>query len=89
MRIVETELRDDAIGAGVDGILILEDGSARPGTPLTEAFPFVRDFIFEIGLTPPVKNSLSCTKAPSEFATIILAAFRSSAISQSSESGGR
>ncbi|MFO0669222.1 MAG: phenylalanine--tRNA ligase subunit beta [Polyangiaceae bacterium] len=40
------------IGDDGDGILILEEGSARPGTPLLEACPFVKDFVFEIGLTP-------------------------------------
>jgi phenylalanyl-tRNA synthetase beta chain len=45
---------EDELGLGDDhdGILILPDGLAAPGTPLSAALPATRDTVFEIGLTP-------------------------------------
>lgn len=40
------------LGEGHEGILILPQGIAEPGTPLAKAVPSARDTIFEIGLTP-------------------------------------
>ena len=40
------------IGEDASGILVLPPKSAAPGTPILEAFPFLRDVIYEINLTP-------------------------------------
>jgi phenylalanyl-tRNA synthetase beta chain len=44
---------EDELGLGTmhEGIMVL-DKSAVPGTPAAEYFKIVRDFVFEIGLTP-------------------------------------
>ncbi|NLN31775.1 MAG: phenylalanine--tRNA ligase subunit beta [Bacteroidales bacterium] len=44
---------EDELGLGTshEGIMVL-DGDAVPGTPLSEYFEIVRDTVFEIGLTP-------------------------------------
>ncbi len=39
------------LGAGHEGIMVLEN-SAVPGQPASEYFKVIKDFIFEIGLTP-------------------------------------
>lgn len=55
MLCAEAEL---GLGAGNDGILILEEDS-QPGTPLSEIFEIEIDEVFEIGLTPNRADAMS------------------------------
>ena len=48
-----------APGSGVDdGILVLPEGTAQPGTPFLRAVPAASDTIFEIGVTPNRPDAL-------------------------------
>ncbi len=51
----ETEL---GLGTDSEGILTFEPGRFAPGTPLLSAFPFARDTIFELGITPNRPDAL-------------------------------
>ena len=46
------------LGEAAEGILVLPDGTATPGTPLPEAVPAATDTIFEIGVTPNRADAL-------------------------------
>lgn len=41
-----------------EGILVLPEGSARPGDPLLQAIPGAQDVIFELGITPNRPDAL-------------------------------
>lgn len=52
------------------GILILEAGSTKPGTPLREALPGSHDFIFDISLTPNRPDALGHVGLARELAAL-------------------
>jgi phenylalanyl-tRNA synthetase beta chain len=53
-----------------EGIIALEPGSARPGAPLTEVFPFVGDVIFELDITPNRPDALGHVGVAREVAAL-------------------
>ena len=67
------------------GILVLPQGSGKPGKRLLEAFPFMRDTILEIGLTPNRPDGLGHIGLARELAALHdLAVFGSGAPSSRS-----
>lgn len=54
-----------------DGILILEPGSARPGTPVLEAFPELDDAIFELDITPNRPDALGHVGVARDLAALL------------------
>jgi phenylalanyl-tRNA synthetase beta chain len=58
------------IGDDASGILVFEPGTAQPGTPLLDAFPFLKDTIFEIGLTPNRPDGLGHVGLAREIAAL-------------------
>jgi phenylalanyl-tRNA synthetase beta chain len=54
----EGEMGLSTPGAGDDGILVLPEGTAEPGTPFLRAVPAASDTIFEIGVTPNRPDAL-------------------------------
>jgi phenylalanyl-tRNA synthetase beta chain len=46
------------LGDGADGILVLPEGTAEPGTPLPDALPGAQDTLFELGVTPNRPDAL-------------------------------
>ncbi len=46
------------LSEAADGILVLPEGTAAPGTPLPEAVPAATDTIFEVGVTPNRADAL-------------------------------
>jgi phenylalanyl-tRNA synthetase beta chain len=63
----ETEL---GLAASADGILILPDGSAAPGTPFVAAFPTVEDTIYELDVTPNRSDALGHVGLARELAAL-------------------
>ncbi len=64
----ETEL---GLGDDADGILVLPEGTAKPGTPLPEALPGAQDTLFEIGVTPNRPDALGHVGVARELAMLL------------------
>lgn len=68
---VELDLVDQS-----DGILILENGSAKPGTPLASACPGASDTILELDVTPNRPDALGHVGVARELAALFGLPFR-------------
>jgi phenylalanyl-tRNA synthetase beta chain len=54
-----------------DGIVILPEDAAQPGTRLVDAIPTARDTVFEIGVTPNRADALSHVGVARDLATLL------------------
>src|SRR5450432_791760 len=64
----ETEL---GLAESADGILILPEGSATPGTRFVDAFPSARDTIYELDVTPNRPDALGHVGLARELAALL------------------
>lgn len=63
----ETEL---GLAESAEGILILPEGSAKPGTRFVDAFPAAQDTIYELDVTPNRPDALGHVGLARELATL-------------------
>jgi phenylalanyl-tRNA synthetase beta chain len=68
----ETEL---GLAESADGILILPEGSATPGTRFVDAFPTAQDTIYELDVTPNRSDALGHVGLARELAALLELAF--------------
>ncbi len=63
--------RELGLGQDSDGILTIEAGAFPAGTPLLTAYPFARDTVFELGITPNRPDALGHVGVARDLAAVL------------------